>query len=72
MDTRPKTRQVDRERKTPPGKRDARGKQFGIPMSQQQYDVIGLMPIGWSFIKQCARSAPELFPRASTKLFLRL
>ena len=67
MDARPKTRQVDRERK--PSTQVPRGaKQIVIPMTQQQYDDI------WhdadrvrSFIEQCARSAPELFRRASTK-----
>ena len=63
MDVRPKTRQVDRERKTPSTQVPRGAKQIVIPMTQQQYDDI------WqdadrvrSFIEQCARSAPELFP----------
>ena len=63
MDARPKTRQVDRERKTPSTQVPRGAKQIVIPMTQQQYDDI------WhdadrvrSFIEQCARSAPELFP----------
>ena len=63
MDARPKTRQLDRERKTPSTQVPRGGKQIVIPMTQQQYDDI------WhdadrvrSFIEQCARSAPELFP----------
>ncbi len=63
MDARPKTRQVDRERETPSTQVPRGAKQIVIPMTQQQYDDI------WhdadrvrSFIEQCARSAPELFP----------
>ena len=63
MDARPKTRQVDRERKTPSTQVPRGAKQIVIPMTQQQYDDI------WHdadrvrrFIEQCARSAPELFP----------
>ena len=63
MDARPKTRQVDRERKTPSTQVPRGAKHIVIPMTQQQYDDI------WhdadrvrSFIEQCARSAPELFP----------
>ncbi len=63
MDARPKTRQVDRERKTSSTQVPRGAKQIVIPMTQQQYDDI------WhdadrvrSFIEQCARSAPELFP----------
>ncbi len=63
MDARPKTRQVDRERKTPSTQVPRGAKPIVIPMTQQQYDDI------WhdadrvrSFIEPCARSAPELFP----------
>ena len=63
MDARPKTRQVDRERKTPSTQVPRGAKPIVIPMTQQQYDDI------WhhadrvrSFIEQWARSAPELFP----------
>ncbi len=63
MDARPKTRQVNRERTTPSPQVPRGAKQIVIPMTQQQYDDI------WhdadrvrSFIEQCARSAPELFP----------
>ena len=54
MDARPKTRQVDRERKTPSTQVPRGRKQIVIPMTQQQYDDI------WhdadrvrSFIEQC-------------------
>ena len=54
MDARPKTRQVDRERKTPSTQVPRGAKQIVIPMTQQQYDDI------WqdadrvrSFIEQC-------------------
>ena len=40
MDARPKTRQVDRERKTPPTQVPRGAKQIVIPMTQQQYDDI--------------------------------
>ena len=63
MDARPKTRQVSRERTTPSPQVPRGAKQIVIPMTQQQYDDI------WhdadrvrSFIEQCVRSAPELFP----------
>ena len=63
MDARPKTRQMDRARRTPSTQVPRGAKQIVIPMTRQQYDEI------WhdadrvrSFIEQCARSAPELFP----------
>ena len=40
MDARPKTRQVDRERKTPSTQVPRGAKQIVIPMTQQQYDDI--------------------------------
>ena len=62
MDARPKTRQVNRERRTPP--QAPRGaKQIVIPMIRQQYDGI------WqdaerlrAFVDEWAQLAPELFP----------
>jgi hypothetical protein len=63
MDARPKTRQVNRERKTPPLQAPRGAKQIVIPMSRQQYDEV------WqdaerlrTVVNEWARSAPELFP----------
>ena len=63
MDARPKTRQVNRERKTPPPQAPCRAKQIVIPMIRQQYDGI------WqdaermrAFVDEWAQLAPELFP----------
>jgi hypothetical protein len=63
MDARPKTRQVNRERKTPPLQAPRGAKQIVIPMSRQQYDEV------WqdaerlrAVVNEWARSAPELFP----------
>ncbi len=63
MDARPKTRQVNRERKTPPLQAPRGAKQIVIPMTRQQYDEI------WqdsqnvrAFVDEWAQSAPELFP----------
>ena len=63
MDARPKTRQVNRERKTPPPQPPRGAKQIVIPMTRQQYDDL------WhdaervrAFLAEWARSAPELFP----------
>ena len=68
MDARPKTRQVDRERKTPSTQVPRGAKQIVIPMTQQQYDDI------WhdadrvrSFIEQCTGRLRSCFRRASTK-----
>ena len=68
MDARPKTRQVDRERKTPSTQVPCGAKQIVIPMTQQQYDDI------WqdadrvrSFIEQCAGRLRSCFRRAPTK-----
>src|SRR5208283_4147760 len=63
MDARPKTRQVNRERKTPPPQAPRGAKQIVIPMIRQQYDEI------WqdaerlrAFVDEWAQLAPELFP----------
>ena len=63
MDARPKTRQVDRERKTPSTQVPRGAKQIVIPMIRQQYDGI------WqdaerlrAFVDEWAQLAPELFP----------
>ena len=68
MDARPKTRQVDRERKTPSTQVPRGAKQIVIPMTQQQYDDI------WhdadrvrSFIEQLPGRLRSCFRRASTK-----
>ena len=68
MDARPKTRQLDRERKTPSTQVPRGGKQIVIPMTQQQYDDI------WhdadrvrSFIKNALGRLRSCFRRASTK-----
>ena len=68
MDARPKTRQVDRERKTPSTQVPRGAKQIVIPMTQQQYDDI------WhdadrvrSFIEQSPGRLRSCFRRASTK-----
>ena len=67
MDAQPKTRQVDRERKTPSTQVPRGAKQIVIPMTQQQYDESGRMPMRPSFIEQCARRLRSCFRRASTK-----
>ena len=63
MDARPKTRQVNRERKTPPPQPPRGAKQIVIPMTREQYDDL------WhdaqrvrAFLAGWAQSAPELFP----------
>ena len=68
MDAQPKTRQVDRERKTPSTQVPRGAKQIVIPMTQQQYDDI------WhdadrvrSFIEQSPGRLRSCFRRASTK-----
>ena len=68
MDARPKTRQVDRERKTPSTQVPRGAKQIVIPMTQQQYDDI------WqdadrvrSFIEHAPGRLRSCFRRASTK-----
>ena len=63
MDARPKTRQVNREGRTPPPQAPRGAKQIVIPMIRQQYDGI------WqdaermrAFVDEWAQLAPELFP----------
>src|SRR5207342_2461542 len=63
MDARPKTRQVNRQRKTPPPQAPRGAKQIVIPMTRPQYDDL------WhdaervrAFLADWACSAPELFP----------
>ena len=65
MDAQPKTRQVNRERKTPMPQAPRGAKQIVIPMTRQQYDDL------WhdaermrAFLAGWAQSAPELFPAA--------
>jgi len=63
MDARPKTRQVNRERRTPPPQAPRGAKPIVIPMIRQRYDGI------WqdaerlrAFVDEWAQLAPELFP----------
>jgi hypothetical protein len=63
MDARPKTRQVNRERKSPPPQPPRGAKQIVIPMTRPQYDDL------WhqtdrlrAFLAGWAEAAPELFP----------
>ena len=63
MDARPKTRQVNRERRTPSPQAPRGAQQIVIPMIRQQYDGI------WqdaerlrAFVDEWAQLAPELFP----------
>src|SRR5258707_5256223 len=63
MDARPKTRQVNRERKPPPPQAPRGAKQIVIPMTRPQYDDL------WhqtdrlrAFLAGWAEAAPELFP----------
>src|SRR5436309_1629002 len=63
MDARPKTRQVNRERKSPPPQAPRGAKQIVIPMTRPQYDDL------WhqtdrlrAFLAEWAEAAPELFP----------
>ena len=63
MDARPKTRQVNRERTTPPSQAPRGAKQIVLPMTRPQYDDLWhdaermrAFLVGW------ASSAPELFP----------
>ena len=63
MDARPKTRQVNRERTTPPSQALRGAKQIVLPMTRPQYDDL------WhdaertrAFLAGWASSAPELFP----------
>ena len=63
MDARPKTQQVNRQRKTPPPQAPRGAKQIVIPMTRQLYDDL------WhdaervrAFLAEWAQSAPELFP----------
>src|SRR5271156_2123555 len=63
MDARPKTRQVNRERSTPPPQAPRGAKQIVIPMTQQLYDEIWQeSQQGRTFVDECAQSARELFP----------
>src|ERR1700704_4032049 len=63
MDAQPKTRQLHRERKTPPRQAPRGAKQIVLPMTRQQYDEI------WhdanrvrAFVEPWTQLAPELFP----------
>lgn len=63
MDTRPKTRPVNRERKIP-SRQGLRGaKQIVIPMSRQQYDQLWTDPDRLrEYVDELARHDSELFP----------
>jgi hypothetical protein len=63
MDAQPKTRQLNRERKSPPPQPPRGAKQIVIPMTRPQYDDL------WhqtdrlrAFLAGWAEAAPELFP----------
>src|SRR3954463_9300257 len=63
MDARPKTRRLNRERKSPPPQAPRGAKQIVIPMTRPQYDDL------WhqtgrlrAFLAEWAEAAPELFP----------
>ena len=63
MDARPKTRRVNRERKSPPTQPPRGAKQIVLPMTRPQYDDT------WhqtdrlrAFLAEWAEAAPELFP----------
>ena len=63
MDARPKTRQVDRERKSLPPQAPRGAKQIVIPMTRREYDDVWLHAKRvHEFLAELAQSAPELFP----------
>src|SRR4051794_10141252 len=63
MDARPKTRRVNRERKSPPPQAPRGAKQIVIPMSRPQYDDLWHRPDRLrAFLAEWAEAAPELFP----------
>src|SRR3954453_16431181 len=63
MDARPKTRLLDRERKSPTTQPPRGAKQIVIPMTRAQYDDTWLQADRLrTFLAGCAEVAPELFP----------
>jgi hypothetical protein len=63
MDARPKTRQVNRERRTPSPQAPRGAKQIVIPMIRQQYDENRQDAERMrAFVDEWAQLAPELFP----------
>jgi hypothetical protein len=63
MDTRPKTRRVDRRRNAPAMQPPRGAKQIVIPMTRQQCDEIWHQPERVrDTLGEWARTAPELFP----------
>ena len=63
MDARPKTRPVNRERKSTPLQPPRGAKQIVIPMTRTLYDEIWHQPQRIrTFVEELVRSAPELFP----------
>lgn len=63
MDTRPKTRRVNRERNAPAPQPPRGAKQIVIPMTRPQYDAIWHDAAGTrATVAGWARAAPELFP----------
>ncbi|MGH7200966.1 MAG: hypothetical protein ACREJB_10210 [Planctomycetaceae bacterium] len=64
MDARPKTRQVHREKKSPPPQAPRGAKQIVIPMTQEQYEELWPHPDRLrAFVDELARESPELFPQ---------
>ena len=63
MDAQPKTRLLNRERKSPPTQPPRGAKQIVIPMTRAQYDETWHDPRRVrAFVEGWLRSAPELFP----------
>jgi hypothetical protein len=63
MDAQPKTRRLNRERKSPPQQAPRGAKQIVIPMTRAQYDEFWHDPDRLrAFVAECVEVAPELFP----------
>src|SRR5205085_12150888 len=63
MDAQPKTRQLNRERKSPPPQPPRGAKPIVIPMTRPQYDDLWHQPDRLrTFLAGWAEAAPELFP----------
>lgn len=63
MGARPKTRRIDRERKSSSLQAPRGAKQIVIPMTRQQYEELWPHPDRLrAFVDEWAREAPELFP----------
>ena len=64
MDARPKTRQVNREKKARSLQAPRGARQIVIPMTREQYDQLwpDVIPLR-TFVDEVARESPELFPQ---------